>query len=796
MGKKAVTDKPLQRISYKKKIQKGEGGYSKWGGENIDFYINRGNFDNDNDYRKQEMFDNYNYYNNKIPEEKFHYVKNPLNSNRENHQHFPARIRPYNIIRPNVDLYMGEFIQRLFPYTVLNLNTEAYDKFEEEKKKALYANMYQSYINHLNELGIDTGEDSQEVQLPEEIEDKFRLKYSDIKATKGQQKLRKIEREKDLFVEFKRLFKDYVIAGECISRKGVYNGDLEFERISPLAFRYGMSPNKVFIEDSEWQVYKEILTPSEVVDKFYDKLTEEQHKYLEETTAYDTFSREDFYNRVLGQQDKDNTGLVYVYHVCWKSLRKAGKYNYIDELGQTNSIEVDENFKLSDEDKEIGNTVDWFWVNEVWEGFRLGKDFYLGIQPLLGQRNAVNNFSKCKMPYNGIRFSDTHAVNVSPVSLGIPYQIMYIIIEYYIEKTIAKNKGKIALIDKNVIPTHEGWDEETFFYYSEATGWGIIDRNQIGVDKSFNQYTVLDMSTLNEVAQLIPIKEAIRNDYDELLGITRQRKGQSQASDTVGGTQSATFQSSLISELLFSNFDDFRRSDYQGIMDLCKFTTINGERGVFMNDDMQQEMYNIEPGEFADIELGVYVSNNPTDLKNLANYKQFAQAFAQNGQSPSTVLEIIRSENILNLKEKLSKIEEMQMQQVEKNAANEREAEAQKVELEKEFEAFKAELESKHTELENDRLDNREIIKGEIDLRKEGLMASSSAEDTIDDIERRGIEREKLYSDERRDNTTKDLKEKELSLKEKEMMTRAESEKYKADISLKIAKENKNKYDK
>jgi hypothetical protein len=107
MTNSTTVDKPLQRISTKEKLKKNKDGYSEWGAKNLDFYIKRGNFDSD-DYRKQAMFDNYNYYNNVIPEEKFHYITNPLGSNKENHQNFPARIRPYNIIRPNVDLYMGE----------------------------------------------------------------------------------------------------------------------------------------------------------------------------------------------------------------------------------------------------------------------------------------------------------------------------------------------------------------------------------------------------------------------------------------------------------------------------------------------------------------------------------------------------------------------------------------------------------------------------------------------------------------------------------------------------------------
>jgi hypothetical protein len=789
------TDKPLQRISQKEKLKKGTDGHSDWIAKNADFFISRSNFDTD-DTKAATIHDNYNYYNNIIDEEKFHYVTNPLNSTKDSHASFPARIRPYNIIRPNMDLYMGEFIKRVFTFTVLNLDTDAYNTYEEKKKEALYNNIYQRYLNELNELGVETGEESKEVELPEEIEEAFKVKYSDIKAIKGQQKLNRIEREKDLFIEFKKLFKDYIIAGECISYKGIERGDIEYKRISPLSFRYGISPEKTFIEDSDWSVYRRLMTPSEVIDKFYDELKEEHHKYLESNTSFDTFNRDEFYDRLAGNTDDEETELVTVYHVVWTTQKKVGTYTFIDELGQQSQEQVEETFKLSEEDKLMGNTVKWYWVNEKWETYRISDEFYLRGRPIVGQRNALNNFSVCKSPYNGVSFSDTHSVNISPVGLGIPYQTMFIIMNFYIEKTIAKNKGKILMIDKNTIPNEEGWDEETFFYYSEAMGYALINRDQIGVDKSFNQYQVLDMSTFAEISQLIGVKDNIKDDYDELLGITRQRKGQVQASDSVGGTQTATLQSSLISELMFSNFDDFRRSDYQGLMDLTKFTTVQGEKGLFINDDLTQEVYNIEPGEFADVEMGVYVSNNPVDIQNLNAYKQFAQAFAQNGQSPSTVLSIIRSQNVQSLDAKLRQVEDMQRKQIEAQSGSEQEAAMAMKQLEKEMIEFKATLDMTAQEADHDRLDQREIIKGDIELGVANITSEQEPDDTINDIEKRALDRDKLYTEQAKEDNASSLKREELKLKKEEMVTKANTEKYKADTSLKIAKENKNKFDK
>ena len=60
----------------------------------------------------------YEAYNNRLPDSYFRYVTNPLNSSNADYQNWPSRLRPYSIIRPNVDLLEGEYEKRPLAWTI------------------------------------------------------------------------------------------------------------------------------------------------------------------------------------------------------------------------------------------------------------------------------------------------------------------------------------------------------------------------------------------------------------------------------------------------------------------------------------------------------------------------------------------------------------------------------------------------------------------------------------------------------------------------------------------------------
>jgi len=371
----------------------------------------------------------------------------------------------------------------------------------------------------------------------------------------------------------------------------------------------------------------------------------------------------------------------------------------------------------------------------------------------------MNNFSSCKLPVNGRRFSDTESKNVSLVSLGMPYQIMFMVLNYRIELTIAKSKGKILLLDKNTVnSTGEDGDEKTF-YYAEALGYMLLDRDADGVDRMWNQYTAVDMSLFENIQQLIQIANFYKDGWEELLGITRQRKGNISTSDGLGASQEAIFRSSVISDIIFSGFDEFVESELQGLLDLSKFAWVDGKLGYYRNDDGRMELFSIDPDDYLASQLNAFVELNSNIQPKLELMKQQINALAQRKDVKlTTVADLIYTDSYAELRAKLKKAETVEMEIAKQNQESEQAGKAELEQIRKDYLVFQNFLDIQKQDAEWDRKDNNTYIKGEIDGRlakdPSGMdidLSSVEAESNkrLDRLHKTSVEREKIASTEK-----------------------------------------------
>jgi hypothetical protein len=366
----------------------------------------------------------YEAYNNRLPDSYFRYVLNPLNSNNSNYTNWPARMRPYSIIRPNIDLITGEFSRRPFlSFAIKVENADAVNQYQEDQYKEILASLEQQFINSLNQSGQNTGVPTQEVQPPDKIKKAYQSNWRDQRAEMGEAALNIIIDQYKLEELYRLLFDDWAIAGEAYTYKGIRGGRMVYERISPIDIDYDKSPDARYVEDGQWAVRRMYMVPAEITDNFYEELKEEELDLIEDQSGHLAFRSVGTGVAGTLRDDRDlRRAKVTVYHVTWKYMIKVGILNYINSItNEFEEIEVPETYKP---DKELGETVEWFWVNEVWEGYRVGVGsrsledsqqdnspthaIYLGIKPVEGQRNTLNNLSDCKLPFNGKRFSDMH----------------------------------------------------------------------------------------------------------------------------------------------------------------------------------------------------------------------------------------------------------------------------------------------------------------------------------------------------------------------------------------------------
>lgn len=723
------TNRPLQVIPYSEKtpdwfksninscIQRS---MFSWGAKTADASSHAGVGEN-----QRDLAILYDVYNNKFPLEWFTHITDPLSAVDARHKNFGAKVRPVTILRTNIDLLLGEYPRRPFIYQVKNMGEDGYSTYKEQENQVIQQNFtqhfYQAVLQQEQQNGRQlTPQEQQQIQqqvpLPSEVQQQFQSSFLDMISIKGQKWLNRKVEECEVKRKLHRGFKHWLITGEVYSFKGINHNDLVYKEISPLQLDYDKSIDTDFVEDGEWVVCRYLWTAADVVDQFYEELSTQDQKDID--IKYQFSSAAGFYTSLRGLYGSGNTiNKIPVYHVQWKGRKKIGFLSYLDpETFQYVEETVDEDYKI---DREKGEQVEWRWVNEVYEGWRIGANvsdtaIYPRYRALPCQRNEMNNHSSCKLSYNGRKYSDLHSENTSVLEIGIPFQIMYIIVTYILEKTIAKSKGKIFLFDHAAIPVSMG--EEKFFYYCEALGYGALRRDQIGVDKTWNQYTVADMSLFDQIEQLIKLQEYFKQQWDDVLGIARQRKGETYSSDGQGVNERAVFQSTVITDMIFIPFEEFQQRELQGILDFAKFLTAKGDRSLIEDDDLGTMAMEIFPEDLSLTQLGVRMINATDEQNKLNAAKNTAVGLIQAKVKTSQVLEIIDAVNMAELKQKIKQLEALDEQISQQTAQSQQEHEQYIEGMKEQYLKLEKMLDRENMEAKEDRVDQQLMIKGSFEV--------------------------------------------------------------------------------
>ena len=754
-----ISDIPNQNISYAAKIKDDY----DWGRKTMLAYIQRSSFST-NTY-KMWLKKLYDYYNGHIDIEDYKLVTAPFGKEIEGDW---ADVKNYPIIKPKVDLLRGEFSKRPKDMTVYVVNDDVNSKMLEELNKQINDNLEQQFINTLNEAGVDTGIPSQEIPTPEYIKEQFESSYRDKRAINGQHAINFISQYNKLDEVFDVAWFDWMVTGEVYTRKGIEHNEIFEEVVNPLDIDYDKDPDLQFIEDGDWVVRRKYMLPSSIIDIFYDDLTMDEINQIEtlaiQGPAFSTTSPF-LYDRTV--PFKAYSRLIEVLHVEWKSKKKIGIVDFVDEMGQPQSLEVTEDYT-----KTEGQTLKWYWVNEVWEGYRIGTTLYKRIRALQNQRNSIDNPSKCKLSYNGRVFSNRNSRNISMVTLGIPYQVLYNATMHRLKLAMAKMKDDMVILDINLKP--KNWEIDKWLLMADQTSIMFADYAKEGVNRNNNTQSRLQIAS-STIQAYIELLRFIKQEWDEVCGITKQREGQITSSETVGGVERAVVQSSLITEVYFAYFDQFKEREYQGLLDWSKLAWINGKKTSFVMPETSKTIYmDIDGIEHSESEYGIFVTKSSKLQEKIKMVQSIAQPLAQNGTPGSTIVEILESDNLADIKMKLRAAETKMQEYSQMKEKAQQEHEQQVVQMQ-------SEMADRNQQYVLEQIDR----KGEWDMRKTELTALGMDEGDdnaaiqkamIDaglkekelQIKNREIDANQFNDDKRMAHESR-MKQEEVKIKEKEM---------------------------
>lgn len=673
---------PRQKLPLSKKGK-------KWQEDCVNYIIGEGNVTSGGNSTSYygELQTYYNLYNSIFDEKDFKSITNPFKVE----DGFPATPHDFNIIRPKVDLLIGEETKRPLNFRVIRTSQEATSEMQEKEKQ-----MILQYIEAAITARMSPEEAQQfqqqlqsgEIMPPEQIAKYMDKDYKDIVENTAYHSLTYLREKLDLDNEFIKGWKDGLISGREIYYVGVLNAEPYAERVNPICFSYDKSPDLDFIEDGSWCCRKMRMPITEVYDRYYDKLEEKDLDRLEEMIGSTP-------GRNLGDRSPVDMGiqlriydnpifegagksLVNVWHCCWKSFKKIFYVTTTDDAGQPQINIVDETYQ------PVGNevSIEPDWIIEVWEGYRAGSDLYFGIQPIEYQHVSIDNPNSQKLPYCGAIYSNTNSKPRSLVSILKPLQYMYIVLWYRLELAIARDKGKVVNMDITQIPKSMNISPAKWMHYLSSVGvnfinpyeegWNIPGREG-GKPAQFNQITALDLTMSNVIAEYIQLMDKIEELAGTISGITQQREGAVSSSEMVGNVERSVVQSSHITEPLFWVHNQCKRR----VLNML----LNTAKGAWEETGKQKLQYIFDNGEraFLDItpkfyyeDMDVFVSDTSKDLENIQKLQQLIQPAMQNGASLLEAAEILTNDNFNIIKQKLKDMqtrqEQVQQQQQEAEA--------------------------------------------------------------------------------------------------------------------------------
>ena len=767
---------PAQQLPFS---QKGK----KWRRECVDYATNR-SFWTDSAVRNSVMHKkiNYNLYNGKLDMADVESVINPTHLDSK---FIPDTIQHYPMLRPRLEVLTGEESSRTFDCRVIVTNPNSISEIEEEKKNEILQRMQAEVEN--------TSQSEEEyTKKMEKLGEYFSYEYQDFREIRANALLNHYSKEQNFKVIFNGGFEDALIVGEEMYLCDVVGGEPVLEKLNPMKVRVMRSGYSNRIEDADIIVLEDYWSPGRIIDTYYDVLTDKDRKYIEdlalgasggftdkdgnidETLGFvnlgvrpDAIKNTEQIKALFGRIDEfeasspyDFNGNIRVMRVFWKSRRKIKKVrSYDPQTGEEVYDFYPETYTIN---KTLGETEETMWINEAWEGTKIGTEVYVNIRPRPIQYNRLGNPSRCHFGIIGTIYNNSDGKPYSLVDMMKPYSYLYDAVHDRLLKALAHNYGRLLELDLSKKP--DSWDVDKWLYFARRDGLYITNSFNEGkkgaatgkLAGGMNNASrgVIDADQGNIIQQYINLLEFINLKMGEIVGISAQRMGQISNRETVGGVERATLQSSHITEYLFLQHDDVKKRAIECFLETAKIALKGrNKKFYYILPDNSKFLMDIDGDEFAECDYGLVVDSSIQTQELKQKLDVLAQAAMQNQTIDFSAL--MKLYNSCSLAEKQRMIEQSE------KAVQQRAQEQQQAQLQAQQQAAQMQMQMKQAEIEaEDMLNQRD---NETKLEIALIQAQNNTQNVEDPLK------------------DADLKQQELMAKMQEMDERLQLDKRKQD---------------
>jgi hypothetical protein len=443
-------------------------------------------------------------------------------------------------------------------------------------------------------------------------------------------------------------------------------------------------------------------------------------------------------------------GYKYVVVRCyWISKKKIGKLIYLDEMGNEQSMLVDENYKSKTIPTEI--SLEWGWINQWYQGVKIGPDIYhikpyklLNYCPIIGLVHEVKN---------------TEAKSL--VDLMKPFQVLYNVCMNQLYTLLEKEVGKVYLTSIRHIPVPKDGDAQDALdmWELEARNRGVIfiddSPENLKSPSSFNQFRDIDLTRTQEIQSRYTLAMQLKAECWELVGMSKQRMGSISASESATGTNTAITQSYSQTEPLFVAHEYVLGQLYQAIIDAALYVESSKPQSTlsYITSDGESAFVQVNGSDLRFRDLKVFLTNRPEDQKMFNELRGLSQAVIQNGGSLHDIIELYSTDSVRKMKKVFKSLKDkqdaMQQQQLDMQQQQQEQQQQQAMaQLQQAQEAQDKKLAHDDYQAELDRINKKEIALIAAEA-KSGPLSDVDASGTPDvlEINRLAFEQSKAAKD-------------------------------------------------
>jgi hypothetical protein len=759
----------------------------------------------------------------------------------------PAYVKMYSIITTPVNELVGEISKRPDTFRV-----KAFDEDSQSEELQFKTDTLQQYVMSQARQQIMAKAAMEGNEIPEEELEQMTMQqvqdqldsYTSVAEKWANHILTCQKAEFNLKEKSEDAFRDMLISARQFYHIYEDNSKLGFniEVANPKNTWFLTTPDRKWISDPTGRAQGayaagtvQVMELSEIIESIPD-LTKEEIDHLrsslqdyglinvresnlgnpdaipgQDSVMYDTFDPLVLQTRMIIESEmkenndglKDFLGLTnnvssfgYKYVVVrsyWISKRKIGKLIYIDEMGNEQSMLVDETYKSGTMPTQ--QSLEWGWINEWYQGTKIGPDIYhikpfklLNYCPIIGTTYEVKN---------------TEAKSL--VDLMKPFQVLYNVCMNQLYKLLEKEVGKVQLMSLRHIPIPKDGDAQDALdiWEMEARNRGVVfiddSPENMKSPSSFNQFTALDLTRTQEIQSRYTLAQQLKAECWELVGMSRQRMGSIAASESATGTNTAMQQSYSQTEPLFVAHEYVMGQLYQAIIDAALYVESSKPQSTlsYITNEGEAAFVQVNGSDLKFRDLKVFLTNRPEDTQMFSELRQLAQPLMQNGGSLYDVIELYSTKSMREMKKTFKDLRDQQLaqqqqaQQLEQQKVEQQAQQAQ-AQMQQAIQIKQADQAHEDYQNELDRINKKEVAL---------INALGRNENAAADVDNSGIadalEVSKLSNDQSKAAQAYQLKMQEIQVKSKESSDKKQIEMEKIAVArenmandLAVAKEN------